>query len=165
MGLQSEIYLSFSVVGVSLLLPLWICLWTFHNSRSYCLTWGKKNRERKAKNKPPADFKPTEQVLLVFLDATGRGGLSFAFLPSYGFESMGTRSELQFSQLPSLQPRSSMTCQAQISHSDSGCAAQDKLRCMVLLRHSVSWCTQLKSPSGRASHCSRVPYKAAACRS
>ena len=51
----------------------------------------KKGKERK-KNKPPADFKPIEQVLLVFLDATGRGGLGFTFLPSYGFARMRARS-------------------------------------------------------------------------
>ena len=66
---------------------------------------GKKIEERK-KKKPPADFKPIQRVLLVFLDAMGRGGLDFAFVPSYGFERMGTRSEPQYSQISNLQPRS-----------------------------------------------------------
>ena len=37
------------------MLPLWICLWTFDRSRSYCLTWGKKKRKRKKRRgkKPP----------------------------------------------------------------------------------------------------------------
>ena len=47
MGLQSDICLSFSVLGVSLVLPLSICLWTLCNSTSYCLTWGKKKRKNK----------------------------------------------------------------------------------------------------------------------
>ena len=52
MGQQSDICLSFSVLGVSLVFPLWICLWTFHNSRSYYLTWGKtKKREREERKK------------------------------------------------------------------------------------------------------------------
>ena len=80
---------------------------------------GKKERGKK-KNKLPADFKPTERVLLVFLDATERGGLDFTFLPSYGFERMGTRSGLQYSQLPRLWPRVSVRCLAQISHSVCG---------------------------------------------
>ena len=93
------------------MLPLLICLWIISNSRSYCLTWGKKKKERDPKrkeNKPPAGFKPVQRVLLVVLDATGRGRLGFAFLLSYGFERMGTKSGPQYSQLPSLQPRSSM---------------------------------------------------------
>ena len=113
MGWQSDICLSFSILGVSLVLPLWICLWTLGNSRSYCLTWGKKKKERgtkKNKSKPLADFKPVHQVLLVFLDATGRGGLGFTFLSSHGFETMGLRSGPQYSQLPRLWPRSSMSC-------------------------------------------------------
>ena len=39
----------------------------------------KKSGEKKKgmkKNKPPADFKPLQWVLLVFIDATGRGGLA-----------------------------------------------------------------------------------------
>ena len=77
----------------------------------------KKKDRGKKKNKPPADFKLVERVLLVFLDATGRGGLGFAFLPSYGFERVRTRSGTQYSQLPSLWPRSSVSCQIQISQS------------------------------------------------
>ena len=53
---------------------------------------------------------------------------------------MGTRSGLQYAQFPGLRPTSSVSCQAQISHSASG--------------HM-----QLKSPSGRASCCSRAPYE------
>ena len=49
---------------------------------------GKKDRGKK-KNRPPADFKPFEWVLLVFLDATGRGRLGFTFLPSYGLRGWG----------------------------------------------------------------------------
>ena len=80
------------------MIPLWICLWTLNNSMSYCLTWEEEKKDRgKKKNKLPADFKPIQQVLLVFLDATGRGELGFAFLPSYGFESLETRSGLQYS--------------------------------------------------------------------
>ena len=65
-------FVCFSILGVSLVLSLWICLWTLHNSKSYCLTWGKKKnekskRERKGEKKPPADFKPGQRVLLVFL--------------------------------------------------------------------------------------------------
>ena len=95
----------------SLVLPLWFCVWTFHNFISYCLTWGKK-KKGKEKKKPPADFNPVERVLLVFLIATGRGDLAFAFLPSYGFVRMVTRSGLQHSQLPNHHPRSSVSCQA-----------------------------------------------------
>ena len=47
MGWQSDICLSFSILGVSLVLPLWICLWTLLNSMSYCLTWGKKKKREK----------------------------------------------------------------------------------------------------------------------
>ena len=79
---------------------------------------GERKKKRERKNKPPADFKPTERVLLVFLDAAGRWGLGFTFLPSYDFERMGTRSGTQYSQLlPSICPRSSVSCQAEISHS------------------------------------------------
>ena len=117
-------FVCFSVLGVSLVLPLWICLWTFHNSISYCLAWGKKKeKERgKKKNKPPADFKPGERVLLVFLDDTGRGGLGLAFLPCYGFSRIGARPKPQYSQLPSLQPKSSMSCQASTVHLRQACA-------------------------------------------
>ena len=71
---------------------------------------GERKKKRQRKNKPPADFKPTERVLLVFLDAAGRWGLGFTFLPSYDFVRMGTRSGLQYSQLPSIQSRSSVSC-------------------------------------------------------
>ena len=96
------------------MLPLLICLCTLCNSTSDCLTWGRKKRKKKRergtknkkiKNKPPADFKPVQRVLLVFLNATGREGLGFAFIPSYVFERMGTRSGPQYSQLLSLRPR------------------------------------------------------------
>ena len=137
----------------------------------------KKREDPKRKNnnnKPSVDFKPVQQVLLVLLDATGRGGLGFAFLPSYGFERMGTRSEQQYLQFPSLQPRSSLSCPAQISHSAAHSVSH------MVLHHSVSQSQvrgsnqplgvqpekscgeQLKSPSGCASSFWRVPYKAAA---
>ena len=86
----------------------------------------KRKREEIKKNKPPGDFKPVQRVMLVFLDTTGRRGLGFTFLPSYNFEKMGTMSGLQYSQLSSLRPRSFMSCQAQISHSVSGCTAPVK---------------------------------------
>ena len=54
-------------------------------------------QKEKKNNKPLTDFKPLQQVLLVFLDATGEGGLSFPFVPSYGFQKMGTRSGSQYS--------------------------------------------------------------------
>lgn len=89
MGQQSDIYLSNSVLGVSLVVALSIHLWVLCNSTSYCLTCGKKKREdpkRKKKtkdnNKPLVDFKLFQWVLLVFLDDTGRGELGFAFLSS-----------------------------------------------------------------------------------
>ena len=84
---------------------------------------GRKKKEKgKKRNKPPSDFKPIKQVLLVFLDATGRGGLLFTFLPSYGFARMGARPGLQYSQLPSLQPRSSVSCRAPTVHLCQACA-------------------------------------------
>ena len=70
----------------------------------------------KRRGEPPVDFKPTKRVLVVFLDATGRGKMVFAFLPSCSFVRMGSSSGLQYSQLPSLQLRSSMHCQAPIIH-------------------------------------------------
>ena len=76
----------------------------------------KRKRKKERNKKPPADFKPTEGVLLVFLDTTGRGGLGFTFLHSYGFVRMGARYRPQYLQLPSLQPRSSMSCQAPTVH-------------------------------------------------
>ena len=42
-------------------------------------------------------LKPVQRVLLVFLGATGRGALGFAFLHSFGSERMGTRFESQYS--------------------------------------------------------------------
>ena len=54
MGEQSDICLSFSVLGVSLMLPFSICLWTLCNSVSYRLTWRKKKggiREKIQKEK------------------------------------------------------------------------------------------------------------------
>ena len=85
---------------------------------------------------------------MVFLDATGRGVLGLTFLPSFGSERMGTRSGSQYSQFPSLRSRSSVSCQAQISHSASGCAVQDKFRCQVPLRHSASGHVQLNHSWG-----------------
>ena len=37
------------------------------------------SKNKKKDNKPPADFKPVQRVLLVFLDATGRGGWALLF--------------------------------------------------------------------------------------
>ena len=48
--------------------------------------------EKKENEKPHTDFKLAKRVLLVFLDALGWGVLGFAFLPSYGFARIGTRS-------------------------------------------------------------------------
>ena len=65
---------------------------------------GKKERgspPEKDNNKPPANFKTVQWVMLIFLHDTGRGGLGF---PTYGFERMGTRSGSQYSQFPSLWP-------------------------------------------------------------
>ena len=130
------------------MLPLWICLWTLLNYMSYCLTWGKKKKRKKKergtkkkKKKPPADFKPLQQVLLIFLDATGRRKLGFAFLPSYGFERMGTRSGSQFPGL--CRPRSFVSCQAQIRHSVS------RRPVWVNLRWAWSW-----RQAGSAPFCS-----------
>ena len=105
--------------------------------------WEDLKRKIKIKNKPPADFKSVQQVLLVFLDGTERGGLGFTFLPSYGFERMGTKSGLQYSQFPGLQPRSCMSCQVQISHSSAHSISQYTMQSprqgghMVLLSHSL----------------------------
>ena len=60
----------------------------------------KNKKESNEKKKPPMDFKSVERVLLFFLDATERGGLGFAFLPSYGFLRMGARYGPQYSQCP-----------------------------------------------------------------
>ena len=98
------------LLGLALCSLLWVCLWTFHSSSSYCLTWG--GKKKGLKKSPPTDFKPTKGVLLVFLDAPGWGGLGFPFLPSYSFARMGARLGPQSSQLPSLQPRYSVRCLA-----------------------------------------------------
>ena len=66
-------------------------------------------RKKKDNNKPFADFKPVQQVLLVFLDVTGGGGPGFTFLPSFGSERMGTRFGSHYSQFPVLRPRSSVS--------------------------------------------------------
>ena len=47
MGYQSDLYLSFSILEVSLVLSLLICLWTLCNSKSYRLTWGETKKEKK----------------------------------------------------------------------------------------------------------------------
>ena len=114
----------------------------------------------KKRNKPLADFRPVQQFLLVFLDATGRGRLGFTFLSSFGFERMGTRSGPQYTQLPSFRPKSSVSYQAQISHLVVH-SMRHAGQCGLTLSHSVSGCGQLKSPLGWASCCWRVPYKAA----
>ena len=62
--------------GLDLVIPLWVCLWTFYMSSSYCLTLGKKRKlkgiflKRKRNMSPPFYFKPAKVGLLVFLDAT-----------------------------------------------------------------------------------------------
>ena len=151
MGQQSEVCLRFSVFRVSLLLPLCICLWTFHNSRTYCLTWGKKKEKKKRKErkqkKPLALFKPTKWVLLAFLDVIGTGGLGFALLPSNGFARIGARSGLQSSQFPSLQLRSSMSCLAL-----SMCTRP------VPLIHQLCWgLCGMPPPCSLPAHCGRRP--------
>ena len=50
--------------------------------------------------------------------------LGFTFLPSFGSERMGSRFGLQYSQFPSLWPRSFVSCQAQISHSATHSVSQ-----------------------------------------
>ena len=47
---------------------------------------------KREEKKPPANFKLTEQVLLVFLDGKGREGLGFTFLSSYCVVRMEARS-------------------------------------------------------------------------
>ena len=82
---------------------------------------------------------------MVFLNASGRGGMGFAFLLSYDFSRMGARSVLQYSQFPSLQPRSSMSCWASNTHLPQACAfyspvAQRSMRCTSsLLFASPPW--------------------------
>ena len=108
---------------------------------SYCLTWGKKKKGEKKRedpkrkkidnNKPSADFKPVQRVLLVFLDVTGRGELRFTFLPSFGCDKMGTRSGSQYSV-----SRSSVSCQAQISHSAAHRVSQSLAQCQTSKGHS-----------------------------
>ena len=74
---------------------------------------GRKGGRKKGRktDRPPADFKPAKQVLLVLLYATGWRGLGFSFLFSDGFVRMGPWSGSHSSQLPSLQPNSSDSCQ------------------------------------------------------
>ena len=76
-------FVSVSQFGVSLVLPfgsfsvpfLTPCLIVSLGGRE---KRGKK-KERKEKHKPLADLKPVQQVLLVFLDATGREGWASLF--------------------------------------------------------------------------------------
>ena len=87
---------------------LWICLWTFIAPGLIAALGGRKKWGEKAS----CDFKP-KRILLIFLDATGRGeGAGLCFSPFLCFASMETKSGLQYSQLSSLQPRSSMSCWA-----------------------------------------------------
>ena len=65
---------------------------------------------------PPADFKPANRLLLVFLNSVGRGGLGFASFFSCDFVRKGARSGLQCSQVPSLQHRPSEHYQASTVH-------------------------------------------------
>ena len=68
---------------------------------------------------------------------------------------------MQYSQLVSLRPRSSMSCQAQISHSVSGHVVRDKFGHVVPLSHSFSgcaaqiilWVSQLLLESSLQSSC------------
>ena len=136
------------------MLPLLICVWTHCNSPSYHLTCKKKKKKKKGKggsrkradtkrkrkkkdnNKPPADFKPVQQVLLVFLDATGRGGWTSLFslplvLRGWG---PGLGRTIQF---PSLWPRSSMRCQAQVNHSSAYRLSQSLARSVRLVGCTV----------------------------
>ena len=53
----------------------------------------KNKREARKINKPPADLIPVQLFLLVFLCATGRGGLGVSFLLLYGLMWVGSRSE------------------------------------------------------------------------
>ena len=57
-----------SAVGGSLLTSLWVCLWSSHSSRSYCLTLKKEN---------------LLLTLELFPDAAGRGGLGSIFSPKF----------------------------------------------------------------------------------
>ena len=41
----------FSVVGIIPVLLLWICFWSFHSSKSYCLTFGKRKKKRREEEK------------------------------------------------------------------------------------------------------------------
>ena len=117
--------------GLALCSPFWSVSGPFVTQRLIVFTWKKKKRKKggsrkregpkrkekkKDNNKPPADFKPVQWVLLVFLDATGRGGWASLFslplvLRVWG---PGLGRTIQF---PGLWPRSSVSCQAQISHS------------------------------------------------
>ena len=123
-------------MGISLVLPLLICLWTLCDSTSYHLTWrktkkggwgkergSKRKRQKKKKdvNKPPADFKPiTYSASSAGLPRCHREkGLSFTFLPAFGSERMETRFGSHYSQFPGLRSRSSVSCQTQISHSSA----------------------------------------------
>ena len=117
-------------------------------SRPFVITFliislgGRKKRKNKRKEwkkiRPPHDFKPIEQVLLVFLDDTRRRELGFTLLLCYGFARIGTRCGLQYSQLTSFWPRSSVYCQAQISLSVSASTAWVNLRHEVPLTHWAS---------------------------
>ena len=132
MGSQSDICLTVSVFGVRLVFPLWICLWTLHLSVSYCLIWAKKiwKKERNKKennNKPLADFKSVQQVLLVFLDATGRGGWATLFSLTLVLREWGPGLSRTI-QFPGLWPRSSVSCQAQIIHSAAHSVSQSPTR-------------------------------------
>ena len=64
-----------SIVGISLLISVWICLHTFTAPGLIVLHL----EERKKTKQPPVDFEPTKQVLLVFLDVVGRGSWALLF--------------------------------------------------------------------------------------
>ena len=114
MQLLSNSKVKFVSVSQLLALALWSlfgsvsCPYTAQGFISY--TWGKKSLLLTL-NMPRA-----KGVLLVFLDATSRGGLGFAFFFSCGSVRMGARSGLQYSRLTSFQPRLSVCCQAPTVH-------------------------------------------------
>ena len=142
---------------------------------------GKGERSQKEKNKLPADFKPVQRSasLLVFLDATRRGGAGLYFSPSLVLRGWGPRlghSILSFSasipgppwaaRLKSATQCELLTVWANLSdtvslrqsvlgmrlQSASGCSVWDKQGTRF---HSATQYlgAQLKSPSGKDSRC------------
>ena len=54
-------------LGISLVLPFSICLWTLRNSKSYCLTWGKKEKKRGRGGKRGSERKKKSLLLTLNL--------------------------------------------------------------------------------------------------